>query len=298
MEILNLGFADKNQEGTVCGDPTPNAVIRLQRYRDNGGSTCADYSRATDPHDYWPNQLYDTREGNYRDVATTGSGSGMRVGGVMGYVTLDIANLAQMVCGRHSRAGATGTSRVEQQRVHRVLLRPSRRPQRRRRDRACRDGRIRIRGFHQPGELRWRAEQRARRRHDGRRERQRAEPPDQHHSRDLRRRSGQLRWLQRVLRDLADALRRQHPAVVLLHVDQCRKPWHRAHQSAGPLPAGAQARRRRHRERCEPAAADGVDRGRREPGVRAGQLQRDVGSPHRTGSDTSPTCRRRFWPTR
>ena len=36
MEILNLGIGDTNQEGYGCGDPTPNAVLRIQRLRDNG----------------------------------------------------------------------------------------------------------------------------------------------------------------------------------------------------------------------------------------------------------------------
>ncbi len=39
MELLNLGFAGRNQEGEICTDPTPNAVIRLQRLRDNGLTT-------------------------------------------------------------------------------------------------------------------------------------------------------------------------------------------------------------------------------------------------------------------
>ena len=43
-------------------------------------------------------------------------------------------------------------------------------------------------------------------------------------------------------RGLADSLQRQQPAVVVLHIDQRRKPRHRAHQPAGPLPAGTQAR--------------------------------------------------------
>jgi hypothetical protein len=108
LEILNLGFADKNQEGTVCADPTPNAVIRLQRIRDSGGSACADY-RFQDPYDYWANQLYDTREGNFREeLPTSGSGSGMRAGGVMGYVTLDVANLTRWFAGTIPAAGATG----------------------------------------------------------------------------------------------------------------------------------------------------------------------------------------------
>jgi hypothetical protein len=111
MEILNLGIAAPNQEGTVCAsggstDPTPFAIIRLQRHRDNGGGTC-DYFQSLNPHDYWPLQLYDAREGNFRDVATSGSGSGMRVGGVMGYVALDVRNLALWFAGT---IGTTGTS--------------------------------------------------------------------------------------------------------------------------------------------------------------------------------------------
>ena len=33
MEILNLGFNWTNQEGGICADPTPTAIIRLQRLR-------------------------------------------------------------------------------------------------------------------------------------------------------------------------------------------------------------------------------------------------------------------------
>jgi hypothetical protein len=110
MEILNLGISANNQEGTICnganGDPNPNAIIRLQRLRDNGGGTC-DYFQSLNPYDYWPNQLYDTREGNFRQVANTGSGSGMRAGGVMGYVTLDVANLTQWFAGT---IGANGNN--------------------------------------------------------------------------------------------------------------------------------------------------------------------------------------------
>ena len=103
-EILNLGFADTNSEGTICADPTPNAVIRIQRLRDNGG-VCD--SNPQNPYDYWPNALYDTREGDYRDgVAITGDGSAMRVGGLMNFVALDINNLKRWLAGT---TGATGT---------------------------------------------------------------------------------------------------------------------------------------------------------------------------------------------
>jgi hypothetical protein len=106
MEILSLGIAGTNQEGVSCGsDPNPDAIIRVQRLRDNGGGTC-DYWQSLNPYDYWPNLLYDTREGNYRNVPNTGSGSGMRAGGVMAYVTLDIANLTRWFAGD---IGTTGT---------------------------------------------------------------------------------------------------------------------------------------------------------------------------------------------
>ena len=40
MEMLNLGFNGPNQEGGPCADPTPDAVIRLQRLRDSGAAAC------------------------------------------------------------------------------------------------------------------------------------------------------------------------------------------------------------------------------------------------------------------
>ena len=55
--------------------------------------------------DFWPNALYDAREGVYRDMATTAT---MTMGGVMHYVSLDIGNLKRWFAGT---IGATGTSR-------------------------------------------------------------------------------------------------------------------------------------------------------------------------------------------
>jgi hypothetical protein len=100
-EILSLGFAAPNQEGTGCADPTPNAVIRIQRLRDNGGSCF--YAASNDSRDYWPNVLYDAREGVARDVATTAA---MTMGGVMHYISLDVANLKRWLSGA---IGVTGT---------------------------------------------------------------------------------------------------------------------------------------------------------------------------------------------
>jgi hypothetical protein len=96
-EILGLGFADKNQAGSICSDPTPDAVIRFQRLRDNGTSSCG-YGF---PSDFWPQTLYDPREGSVRDVASNGP---LTMAGVIQYISLDVANLKKWL------AGTTGAS--------------------------------------------------------------------------------------------------------------------------------------------------------------------------------------------
>jgi hypothetical protein len=101
-EILSLGFAGPNQEGTACADPTPNAVLRFQRLRDNGGA--CNYAGSLDARDYWPNVLFDAREASYRDLATTAA---MTMGGVINYVTLDVGNLKRWLNGT---IGTTGTA--------------------------------------------------------------------------------------------------------------------------------------------------------------------------------------------
>ena len=73
LELLNLGFAWRNQQGDDCGDPTQNAVIRLIRLRDNGmtADLCgaavpapapSTYHASQNPRDYWPLMLFDARE--------------------------------------------------------------------------------------------------------------------------------------------------------------------------------------------------------------------------------------------
>ncbi len=104
MEILNLGIGARNSGGVVCADPTPNAVLRIQRLHDNGGgaNACV-YNSSLNAWDWWPNTLYDTREGTFRDIVT---GSPMMMGGVMQYISLDTGNLARWFSGA---IGATGT---------------------------------------------------------------------------------------------------------------------------------------------------------------------------------------------
>jgi|HubBroStandDraft_1064217.scaffolds.fasta_scaffold01829_10 hypothetical protein len=109
-----------------CVDPSPLAVIRLARVRDNpsfanGVGGCGVLpAGAANQHgtDFWPNVLYDTREGMLRDTS-----AGMNpipwipVAGAMYYVELDIQNLTQCltnaaVCpglpGNIAGAGTTG----------------------------------------------------------------------------------------------------------------------------------------------------------------------------------------------
>jgi hypothetical protein len=146
LEVLSFGYAGKNlfpqgglsaaQYGTAepllglptsqlavstCQDVHPNAIIRLERVRDNpsnwantnANTRCgvtnnalpASQAYPTNPADYWPNALFDTREGTLRDVSPTGSLGGINysqmvtLSGVMQYVELDAKNLARYLGG-------------------------------------------------------------------------------------------------------------------------------------------------------------------------------------------------------
>jgi hypothetical protein len=101
-EILNLGIAAPNQRGLLCADPTPDAIVRVQRLRDNGGD-CA-YAAAARGTDYWPNALYDAREGNFRDEFTANAKE-IALGGVMNYISFDVNNYRRWLVGD---TGATG----------------------------------------------------------------------------------------------------------------------------------------------------------------------------------------------
>lgn len=107
LEWLNYGIGAPNLLGRPCGDPTPNAIIRLQRLRDNNEpstlATCS-YANSTASTDYWPNVLHDVREALPRDAAPTGHNNRVMLGGVMHYVALDARNLSQWF----ARTGAYG----------------------------------------------------------------------------------------------------------------------------------------------------------------------------------------------
>jgi hypothetical protein len=108
LEWLNYGFAGPNMQGDPCGDPTPNAIIRLMRYRDNGlpaggctgGATA--YNNSLVSTNYYPNMLFDAREGSTRLVATD---AGMNEGGLFGYVAIDMGNFNRWVTGALAGTG-------------------------------------------------------------------------------------------------------------------------------------------------------------------------------------------------
>ena len=110
MEILNWGFGAPNQVGFACPDPTPNAIVRFQRLRDNGSNASCSVAGSLDSYDYWPNTLFDTREALLRDVAPAApNAANVQLGGVIHYVTLDVANLVKWFKGTAPYA-ATGTN--------------------------------------------------------------------------------------------------------------------------------------------------------------------------------------------
>lgn len=91
LEILNYGIAGPSLTGSACGLPTPNAILRLERLRDSGNNACT--AGSFNSNDYWPNVLFDTREGLFRD--TDPGNTNVTLGGTMYYVTLDVGNLSK-----------------------------------------------------------------------------------------------------------------------------------------------------------------------------------------------------------
>ncbi|MGH9745866.1 MAG: PilX N-terminal domain-containing pilus assembly protein [Candidatus Acidiferrales bacterium] len=134
QQILNLGFTGRNLNpqskanmsiaankvpfryalpgaqlaASACADPSPNAVIRLARVRDNpssannAGGCGAPYT--TNGTDYTPNVLFDTREALLRDDAL--AATQLPLAGAMSYVELDVTNLDKWFTGAIAGSGA------------------------------------------------------------------------------------------------------------------------------------------------------------------------------------------------
>jgi hypothetical protein len=135
VQIMNFGIAGRNLSTGVgaswnapytssqyCREPNPDAIIRLQRVKDVAvdqgacGVTPATGTGAitgvsATSTDYWPNVLYDTREGNLRDGMPTNNYE-IALGGVIHYVELDVNNLRRWLEGDPAYAGGTGTQTV------------------------------------------------------------------------------------------------------------------------------------------------------------------------------------------
>jgi len=121
---------------STCPDVHPNAIIRLERVRDNpsnwaaatganpylncgitlsSGTTGTVTNYPTLPGDYWPNELFDTREGTLRDLSVSGSigtvnySQMVSLNGVMSYIELDAANLVKYLTGAAPYGGGSGT---------------------------------------------------------------------------------------------------------------------------------------------------------------------------------------------
>jgi hypothetical protein len=99
QEILQLGIAGRDLTGT-CVDP-PNSIIRVQRLKDTPAA-CSGAS--ANKYQYWPNVLYDTREGALRDNIPT-TQTTVYLGGVMNYIELDVNNLARWFRGTIGTSG-------------------------------------------------------------------------------------------------------------------------------------------------------------------------------------------------
>lgn len=113
IEVLNYGISDVNMSGGKdCGDPTPNAILRIQRLRSNaesGSGTCS-YAGSTLSTDHWPNVLFDPREALQRDNAV--ANNFLVVGGLMHYVALDVRNLSRWLTATAPFNTGTGNQAV------------------------------------------------------------------------------------------------------------------------------------------------------------------------------------------
>jgi hypothetical protein len=116
-QVLSYGIGGPNTDvdGTICGDPSPKAILRIQRLKDNAGGTATsngggcnyagDTTGFKNPMNWWPNVLFDTREALQRD--TSPGTSNVILGGVMHYIALDVANLSKwFTCAAPYNVGA------------------------------------------------------------------------------------------------------------------------------------------------------------------------------------------------
>ena len=124
-EVLSMGFTGKRiSNGNIwqinpdnnCVAPHPNAIIRVQRYRDTATAAQCGQAAPLVPAtvttgantglNYWPNVLYDAREGMLRDDELNRPLVPVLPGGVVGHAQFDPATCG--VNGRPTVRASTG----------------------------------------------------------------------------------------------------------------------------------------------------------------------------------------------
>ncbi len=264
MEILNYGIGGPNLAGGICADPTPNAILRIQRLRDNSG-TC-NYAGSTDAWNHWPNTLFDMRGGLQRDVVP--AHTNVLLGGVMHYIALDVRNLSLWFQGAGAFAGGTGNTANNDGGAGYSVYFSDRRNNRNQLESG--DRRIRLGGLRQSREPHGHPERDAG--HGRGCERRRRAP-------GLRRRAElQRRLQQRGGRVECAAHHRSGP-------DHPAGPAGGEAESGDPLPPCPEARQRRSGQPRD-ARAHG---GHRESRVRPGRLQRQRGRASATRTPRRPS---------
>jgi Tfp pilus assembly protein PilX len=119
LPAAEVGSLTAGQPGAdICADGHAQAIIRLERIRDNPSTQPANPCAVTGTTinttlstDFWPNTFFDPREGFLRDSAPAGSVGTIpystmpTLGGIMQYVEIDVKNAARYLSGL---SGGTG----------------------------------------------------------------------------------------------------------------------------------------------------------------------------------------------
>ncbi|HMB81516.1 MAG TPA: pilus assembly PilX N-terminal domain-containing protein [Vicinamibacterales bacterium] len=106
QEIMNYGISGPSPD-LLCV-PFPNAIVQIQRVRDNAGPASCSVGDFTNDYEYWPNALFDAREGLQRDADPGNISTGFQAGGAMYYIAIDAGNLATWFKGQAPYAAGTG----------------------------------------------------------------------------------------------------------------------------------------------------------------------------------------------
>jgi hypothetical protein len=117
QEILSLGIAARQLPnpagggGGGCPEPSPDAVIRIQRFRDRDSGGCWNSqppASRRDGRNFTPLALYDTREAAARDGEA--DDAPLLFSGIMHYIEIDGRNLSRWFAGTIGTRGSSALS--------------------------------------------------------------------------------------------------------------------------------------------------------------------------------------------